>query len=105
MSTISGLPTIRAFKLEHSFVNNQMLSVDANKRVRLTKAGLENWFSMMLSFLSFFINMPCIAYCMFSPDTDPATLGLLFVYALGISDSVVGIAQSEAGFESKLVSV
>lgn len=53
---------------------------------------------MVLSFLSFLINMPCIAYCMFSENTDPATMGLLMVYALGISDSVVNITQSEAGF-------
>jgi ABC-type multidrug transport system fused ATPase/permease subunit len=60
---------------------------------------------MILSFLSFFINMPCIAYCMFSSDTNPSTIGLLMVYALSVSDNVVGIAQSEAGLESKLVSI
>jgi ATP-binding cassette, subfamily C (CFTR/MRP), member 1 len=42
---------------------------------------------------------------MFSSDTNPSTIGLLMVYALSVSDNVVGIAQSEAGLESKLVSI
>ena len=48
----------------------------------------------MLSFLSFLINMPCIAFCMFNENTDPATMGLLMVYALKISDTVVWLVQS-----------
>jgi hypothetical protein len=94
MSVISGLPTIRAFKKEEEFTQHQINCFDVNKRVRLTKSGLENWFSLTLSFVSFLINIPCIAFAMFSGNTDPAMMGLLMVYALKISDNVVYLTQN-----------
>ncbi len=59
----------------------------------------------MLAYLSFFINMPCIAYCMFSSNTDPSTMGLLMAYGLSLSYSIVGVALCQADFETKLVSL
>jgi len=69
---------------------------DKNKRVRITKIGLENWFANALAYMSFLINMPCIAYCMFSKASDPATMGLLMSYAINLSFNIVGLTLSEA---------
>ena len=98
MSTISGLSTIRAFKNERLVSKTQMEYFDLNKTVRIDRSGLENWFSMNLAFLSFLIQLPVIAFSLFSPGTDPATMGLLMVYALKISKTVVWLVQSEADF-------
>jgi hypothetical protein len=40
--------------------------------------------------------MPCIAYCMFSKTSDPATMGLLMSYAIGLSYNIVGLTLSQA---------
>jgi ATP-binding cassette, subfamily C (CFTR/MRP), member 1 len=105
LSTISGLPTIRAYNKQTEFADLQYYHFDINKRVRLTKAGLENWFANALALLCFFINMPCIAYCMFSADNDSSVIGLLMTYALYLIFNVSGLVLSEADFETKLVSI
>jgi len=105
MSTISGLSTIRAFKKEEVVCKTQMEYFDLNKTVRVDRAGLENWFSMSLAFLAFLIQLPVIGFSLFSPGTDPASMGLLMVYALNMSRTVVWLVQSEANFEAKLISI
>jgi hypothetical protein len=87
------------------FLETQIKKMDNNKRVRLTKAGLENWFSNILSLLSFFVNMPCIAYCMFNNSSNPSLVGLLMVYALSLSDSMIDLTLASAFFETKLISI
>ena len=59
---------------------------------------------MTLGYLSFTINMPAIAYCMFVGD-NASLVGLLMVHALNLSDEIVGFTLEEAGFETQLVSV
>ena len=73
--------------------------------MRLTKSGLENWFANTLAFLCFFINMPCIAYCMFSAQSDSSIIGLLMTYALYLIFNVANLVLTEADFETKLVSI
>jgi hypothetical protein len=82
-----------------------MKTTDHNKRVRLSKSGLSNWFCNVLGFLSFLVNMPCIAYCMLGNSSNPALMGLLMVYALSLSDCMISLTLSSANFETKLVSL
>jgi ATP-binding cassette subfamily C (CFTR/MRP) protein 1 len=105
MSSINGLSSIRAYKMQSFFLESQMVTTDKNKRVRLSKAGLENWFCNVLGFMSYLINMPCIGYCMLSNNTNPSLMGLLMVYALSLSDCMVSMTLSSAYFETKLVSL
>lgn len=49
--------------------------------------------------------MPCIAYCMFSADSDSSIIGLLMSYALYLIFNVAGLILTEADFETKLVSI
>ena len=71
---ISGLSTIRAYRMGQEFTNRQMVAFDINKRVRLTKAGMGSWFSINLTYLSFFVNLIAIGYCLLS-DNSNASLG------------------------------
>jgi ATP-binding cassette, subfamily C (CFTR/MRP), member 1 len=66
LSTVSGLATIRAFNKQSQFSEWQYGYFDVNKRVRLTKNGIKNWFANTLAFLCFLVSMPCVAYCLFS---------------------------------------
>lgn len=105
LSTISGLSTLRAYNKEREFTDEQYGHFDLNKRVRLTKSGLGNWFANTLAYLCFFVNIPCIGYCMFSDETDPAVMGLLMTYALFLIFNVSEVILCSANFETKLVSV
>jgi ATP-binding cassette, subfamily C (CFTR/MRP), member 1 len=105
MSSINGLSSIRAYKMQNIFLENQIQTTNSNKRVRLSKAGLENWFCNVLGFLSYLVNMPCIGYCMFSNNSSPALMGLLMVYALSLSDCMVSLTLASTYFETKLVSL
>lgn len=49
--------------------------------------------------------MPCIGYCMFSNNSNPALMGLLMVYALSLSDFMINLTMASANFETKLVSL
>lgn len=41
---------------------------------------------MILVYVGFIVNMFCIAYCMFGPNTNPAFIGLLLSYILNMND-------------------
>lgn len=98
LSTISGLSTIRAYHKELEFSAWQFEYFDINKKVRLTKSGLKNWFANTLSYLCFLISMPCIAYCMFSSESDPSIIGLLMTYGLYLVFNVTGLVLCQADF-------
>ncbi len=66
--------------------------------MRLTQRGLQNWLVNILTYLSFFVSLPCIGYCMFNNSDDPATMGLLLTYSLSLSDNVVWLILSQADF-------
>lgn len=104
ISTISGLSTIRAFKKESYFSEGQHNFYDVNKRVRLTKNGVKNWFANTLAYLCFMISMPCIAYCMFISEPDPAVMGLLMAYALTLTYNASRLILYQTDVETKLVS-
>ena len=67
-SGINGVSTIRAYNLEEEFFREQAQKVDTNKRMRIMKIALENWFAMRLSFFSFFVSMTAIGYSIFSQN-------------------------------------
>jgi len=52
--------------MTQEFTNRQMIAFDHNKRVRLTKAGMDSWFSINLTYLSFVVNVIAIGYCLMS---------------------------------------
>ena len=85
MATIQGLPSIRAYHKSEEFTQMQVGTMDEEKRVSMNKVAMENWFSLWLAFLSFCVNMPCLAYCMFSHQDNPALVGMLMAYSLTLS--------------------
>lgn len=78
---------------------------DINKRMRLTRSGLQSWFSLRLTLLSFFINMTAIAYSIFGGNSSSSLAGLLLTYALTFSQDVTGVMFSLTALETKMVSL
>ena len=105
LSAISGLASIRGYKITHEFTNKQMKLLDINKRVRLTKAGMESWFSINLTYLSFLINTVSIGYCILSDNPNASLAGLLMNYAITLSNVIKNFTNDIAVFESKVISL
>jgi hypothetical protein len=94
MSTISGLSSIRAYKMSGNFTSNQIKYLDINKRVRLTKVGMQSWFSVNLTYISFFINMGSIGYCLLSDNANASLAGLLMNYAINLSSDIINFTNT-----------
>ena len=41
--------------------------------------------------MGFFISLPCIAYSLFSGNSDPTTMGLLMTSVMAITGSIKGL--------------
>ena len=91
--------------MTNEFTDKQMRSLDINKRVRLTKAGMESWFSINLTYLSFLINMVSIGYSILSDNPNASLAGLLMNYAITLSSTVINLTNDIAVFESKVISL
>ena len=60
---------------------------------------------MMLTYLSFCVNMTAIGYCILSSNDNPSLAGLLMNYAIGLSTDIIYFIMSVANFETKIVSL
>jgi len=82
-----------------------MRNIDKYKRVRLSKTGMESWFSINLTYLSFFVNMASIGYCMLSSNTNAALAGLLMNYAINLSSDIIEFTDSVTRFQAQLIAL
>jgi hypothetical protein len=73
--------------------------------VRTVKQALESWFALNLTYLSFFVNIISIAYCILDDSTDAAVVGLLITYALNFSSDINLTILCYAYFETKVISL
>ena len=103
-STVNGVATIRAYKLQVEFLNQQIEKVDLNKRARISREAMESWFSQRLGLLSFLINMSALAFCILSNE-NASLAGLLLTYAGLLSDDVVNFSFTYASLEVRMISV
>ena len=82
-----------------------MKNLDNNKRVRLTKTGMESWFSINLTYLSFFVNMASVGYCILSDNPNASLAGLLMNYAINLSSDIINFTNYVSIFQSKVISL
>ena len=82
-----------------------MRFLNRNKQARLTRTAMESWFSLNLTYLSFFINMASIGYCLLSDNTNASLAGLLMNYAINLSNDIIVFTNSVTQFESKIISL
>lgn len=107
--TINGLPTLRAYELEQKFVERQTNLVNVNKRNRMTREAMESWFSQRLAWMSYFINITAIGYCIIASNytnwISGSMAGLLLAYAFSIDGNVIGLTYGLATLETKMISI
>ncbi len=96
VSTINGLSTIRAYKVEEEFLDMQIRKIGTNKGARITREALESWFAFRLTLLSFAISIISIVFAMVNTAIDPALVGLLLSYAFNLNDDIISVTFSWA---------
>jgi ABC-type multidrug transport system fused ATPase/permease subunit len=86
-------------------LHRQSEFVTVNKRNKTAKEAMNNWFAQRLGWLSFFINITAIGYCVLADNNSGAMAGLLLAYSFTIDKFVVYTAYNFGLFESKMISV
>jgi ABC-type multidrug transport system fused ATPase/permease subunit len=105
VSTISGLATVRAYRVEEDFLENQIKRIEVNKGSRISREALESWFAFRLTLLSFFISILSIMVAVANSEIDPALVGLLLSYAFNLNDDIISLTFSWANLETRMISV
>ena len=76
--SLSGLSTIRAYRQEKSFYKKHSDNMNENKKNLIIQTGLAQWFTISLTFVSFFVNMAAISFCVFINENN------VFKFIIGI---------------------
>lgn len=86
---LQGVATIRCYKKENMFMQNNCLKIDDNKKPIMVRKAVEVWFTFRLMLCSFLINIVTLVYVLFflEPSFENASRGaLLLVCSLGYDE-------------------
>lgn len=64
--------------------------------MRVSRSAMESWFALRLTFLSFFVNMSAIAFCILSGEETASVAGLLLTYSTILSEDIISVAFAYA---------
>jgi ABC-type multidrug transport system fused ATPase/permease subunit len=103
--TMNGLSTLRAYNIEQQFLQRQSSFVSINKRNRLAREAMKDWFEQRLAWTSFLINITAIGYCILADGSSGAMAGLLLAYSFTLDEYVSKVTYELSIFETKMISV
>ena len=90
-SSLNGLATIRAFKVQDHFIQLFTDRIDRNTRAYINMQGAARWFSMRLNLLPFINTF--------------ATAILLVIFRNEIDSSLIALCLMYADFDTKIISI
>jgi ATP-binding cassette, subfamily C (CFTR/MRP), member 2 len=78
---LQGAATIRCYKKETMFMNNNCIKIDENKKPIVARKAIEVWFTFRLMLCSFLIYVVTLTYILFylEPSFDNASIGALLL--------------------------
>ena len=84
--TLAGAATIRAFAVDHQFINESDLKVETNQKCKFMIMALNQWLGLVLSFLGNTLVFLAALFAVLSRDNLNAGLtGLAITYSMQIS--------------------
>jgi ABC-type multidrug transport system fused ATPase/permease subunit len=104
--TMNGL--CRLYELiisNNSFYKGRATFVTVNKRNRMAREAMENWFEQRLAWMSFLINITAIGYCILAGGSSGAMAGLLLAYSFTLDEYVIKVTYVLSIFRNKMISV
>ncbi|KAI9329925.1 P-loop containing nucleoside triphosphate hydrolase protein [Zopfochytrium polystomum] len=102
--TLSGIPSIRAFQAEKSFIARQRLLTDLSNSPNYLYACSPIWVSIRIELLSALITL-AISLLGVTGKVNSASIGLAFTYALGLIESVGLMIRFFAQLEAEMNAV
>lgn len=86
--TIIGVAVIRAYNRTMHCLQMHINNLDRNRKITLALNNTSSWFSLLLTFASYSVNISAIIFCIFYSNNNPAFAGLLMTYASTINDNI-----------------
>ena len=102
--TLSGIPSIRAFRAETKFIARQRLLTDLSNSPRYLYLCTAIWISLRIEILASFIILT-ISLLGVSSAIEPSLIGLTLSYGFGVVDQVGFLLKSLANLESEMNAV
>ena len=93
--TIPGISTIRAFKLEKTYLENFMKKLNQNLINNIYISGGKSWFALYTSFLStLFLLFQIIVIIVLKDQFDKSSIALILSSGLSLQDCMFNLMQS-----------
>ena len=105
---LQGVATIRCYKKENMFMQNNCQKIDDNKKPIMVRKAVEVWFTFRLMLCSFLINITTLVYVLFflgSTFEDASRGALLLVCSLGFDEIMYFLFSNLGAFETELISI
>ena len=103
--TLSGATTIRCFKKQKDFLSKNHTLVDNNLNAFFWIQSLNIWFSIRLQYISSFMMIVSIAFCIaYRESSDTTTVGVLLTYLLTLQVNILWFFRIASEVEGGMVS-
>ena len=107
--SLGGITTIRAYRQQHRFAQENEWRVDANLRAYFPSISANRWLAVRLEFIGSFIILAAASFAIISVATgsglSAGMVGLAMSYALQITTSLNWIVRQTVEVETNIVSV
>lgn len=106
--SLGGISTIRAYKQEHRFAQENEWRMDANLRAYFPSISANRWLAVRLEFIGSVIILASAVLSIISVSTtgiSAGMVGLAMAYALQITQSLNWIVRQTVEVETNIVSV
>lgn len=105
---LQGVATIRCYKKENMFMQNNCMKIDENKKPVIARKGVEVWFTFRLMLCSFIVNVASLVYALFflgDSQKDASKGALLLVCSLGFDELMYFLLNNIGAYETELASI
>lgn len=78
--SINGASTIRSFKMQKQFTDINYMNLNNQIRAYFWMESIDVWFAVRLLFISAFMMIASISFCISYRETNPLVVGILLLY-------------------------
>ncbi|KAK7471486.1 hypothetical protein BaRGS_00035880, partial [Batillaria attramentaria] len=103
--TLSGAPSIRAYRATGRFLEDSKMRVDRNQVYYFASQGAVRWLQFNLDILAASVVFAAAVFAILQTSSDPGDAGLSVSYALQVSGTLTWMTRQICEFETNIVSV
>ncbi|XP_070201853.1 multidrug resistance-associated protein 1-like [Littorina saxatilis] len=103
--TITGSASIRAYKVESRFIDENKCKVDKNLVFYFSGIASNRWLGFRLEFLGNFVVLAAAMFAVVTPDLEGGLVGLSVSYAMQVTAGLNWLVRMASELETNVVSV